>query len=152
MTAERPDLEAVLALDLKCLSAADGGPLDAVAHRRALEQSLGRAHWALVHRQERLVAYGYCWGEGPDWFVGGLCIDPDHRNVRVTTELARRFLTLVEQLGVAQLRSHVRRANAQSMRLHRRLGFAVEQESDIAVAFVITAPALRSAMARFTPG
>ncbi len=152
MSVVRPDIEAVLALDLKCLRAADGGMLDAKAHRAALAQSLPRSHWALVYRADRLVAYGYCWGEGGDWFAGGLCIDPEHRNGGVTAELALRFLALVEQLGVERLRSHVRRANAQSMRLHRRLGFAVEKESDIAVAFLITAAELRNAMSRFIPG
>lgn len=132
----KPGLDEVLALDLVCLEAPAGGPLDAEVHRTALGEALARAEWACVRRSGALVAYGYLWRQAGDtWFVGGLAIHPDHRTAPVTAELGRMMAGLVRALGVGRLESHVRRNNAASLRLHRRLGFAVEQENEMALAF-----------------
>lgn len=139
----KPALDEVLALDLLCLEAPEGGPLDEKAHRRALQDALERAEWALVRRAGGLVAYGYLWRQAEnDWFVGGLAIHPGHRTAPVTMELGRAMAGLVTALGVERLESHVRRNNLASLRLHRRLGFSVSQENERAIAFRAEAAAL----------
>ena len=143
MTSVRPSLEAVLALDLLVLRSPEGGPLDRDAHRAALETSIPRSKWALVHRDDQLVAYGYLWPLADQaWFVGGLAIHPSHRNAAVTAALGRDMAGLVKRLGVQRLESHVRRDNVASLRLHRRLGFAVIKENDRAIAFSAESEAL----------
>lgn len=142
-TAARPSLEAVLALDLMVLRSPEGGPLDSDAHRASLETSIPRSEWALVHRDGQLVAYGYLWPLADHaWFVGGLAIHPEHRNAAVTASLGRDMAALVKRLGAERLESHVRRDNAASLRLHRRLGFAVTRENDRAIAFSADSAAL----------
>lgn len=139
----KPTLGEVLALDLVCLRAPDGGPIDPVSHKTSLAASLDRSRWALVRRCGDLVAYGYLWPHRPEtWFVGGLAIHPDHRNAAVTAELGRQMSALVRLLGAKRLESHVLRTNVASLRLHRRLGFEVDQESERAIAFVADTAAL----------
>ena len=53
----------------------------------------------------------------------------------VNAALGREMSALVKRLGATRLESHVRRDNVLSLRLHRRLGFAVGQENDRAIAF-----------------
>jgi RimJ/RimL family protein N-acetyltransferase len=140
---EKPSLEEVLALDVLCLTEPDGGPLDRDRHREALEKSVPHSEWALVRRAETLLAYGYLWPLGGDtWFVGGLAIHPAHRNAAVTAALGQAMAGLLRRLGVRHIESHVRKGNSQSMRLHRRLGFAVKGENDLAVAFAADSEAL----------
>lgn len=143
MTSARPAIDEVLALDLKVLRAPDGSPLDAAGHREMLEKSLPRAEWALVRRKGQLVAYGYLWPlAGATWFVGGLAIDPDHRNAPTIAALGREMAALIARIGAQRLESHVLRTNAASLRLHRRLGFEVAQENDRAIAFGADVPSL----------
>ncbi|UYN98497.1 MAG: GNAT family N-acetyltransferase [Devosia sp.] len=138
-----PSLDEVLNLDLPCLEAPEGGPLDADAHREALTRSLERSKWAHVRRDGQLVAYGYLWPLSDDvWFVGGLAIHPHYRNASVTAELARAMSGLVRAVGAVRLESHVRRGNKASLRLHERLGFVVTRESDRAVALRADSAAL----------
>jgi RimJ/RimL family protein N-acetyltransferase len=133
---DRPSIEEVLALDLLVLRSPEGGSLDPQAHRVALETSIPRSEWAIIRRDGRLVAYGYLWPLADQtWFVGGLAIHPEHRNAAVTAALGREMSALVKRLGATRLESHVRRDNVLSLRLHRRLGFAVGQENDRAIAF-----------------
>lgn len=140
MSGDKPALEAVLALDLLCLKGPDGGPLDAETHRQALSASLQRSEWASVHRDGALVAYGCLWPVADNnWFVGGLAIHPAHRSSPTIAALGRAMADVLKGLGPVTLRSHVRRGNVASLRLHRRLGFAVEQENERAVAFVAEA-------------
>ena len=140
----RPALEEVLALDRLCLRAPDGSALDEAAHRASLERSAPRSEWAVVRRAGVLVAYGCLWplNHGA-WFVGGLAIEPRHRVAPVVGALGREFLALAHRLGVVALHSHVLRNNAASLRLHRRLGFTVEQENDLAVAFAAKLASLK---------
>jgi GNAT superfamily N-acetyltransferase len=131
-----PSVDEVLALDLLVLRSPDGGPLDPQAHRVALETSILRSEWCVLRRDGLLVAYGYLWPLADQaWFVGGLAIHPEHRNAAVTAALGREMSALVKRLGATRLESHVRRDNVLSLRLHRRLGFAVGQENDRAIAF-----------------
>ncbi len=140
---ERPALEDVLALDILCLRAPDGGPLDAPSHRQPLLVSIPKSEWACIRRNNSLVAYGYLWRQtGDDWFVGGLAIHPHHRSAPVILGLGAGMRDLVGKLGVKTLRSHVLASNTASLRLHRRLGFAVEQQDERAVAFVADGAAL----------
>ena len=141
--AARPTIDELQALDLAVLRAPDGGPLDPVVHRKALGQSLPRAEWALVRRAERLVAYGYVWPlADKTWFVGGLAIAPDFRHAPTIAALGAAMAALIARIGAQRLESHVLRTNTASMRLHRRLGFAVMQENDRAIAFGIDVAAL----------
>ena len=142
MSFERPGLEEVLALDLLCLEAPGGGPLDEATHRQVLSRSLPRAQWSQVRRDGALVAYGYPWQKTEStWFVGGLAIHPSHRTAPVIAELSHELTALVRALGARRLESHVRRNNAASLRLHRRLGFGAEQESEHAIAFAVDSEA-----------
>jgi|SRR5690606_10583531 len=139
----RPGLEEVLALDLLCLEAPEGGPLDAAAHRATLGGSFERSEWASVRRDGQLAAYGYLWPHAGDvWFVGGLAIHPNHRNAAITAALGREMAQVVRRIGAVRLESHVRRNNAASLRLHRRLGFTAIQESDHAIAFAADSEAI----------
>jgi ribosomal protein S18 acetylase RimI-like enzyme len=139
----RPSLEEVLALDLLVLRQPEGGPLDAERHREALATSIPRSEWCVIRRDGLLVAYGYLWPLADHaWFVGGLAIHPDHRNAAITAALGREMSALVKRIGARRLESHVRRDNAASLRLHRRLGFAVMQENDRAIAFSADSAAL----------
>lgn len=145
---ERPGLDEVLALDILCLRAPDGLPLDTSAHRHALAQSLQRSQWATVRREGGLVAYGYLWPlEDDAWFVGGLAIHPDHRTAPTVAALGAAMAGLVRTIGARKLQSHVLRGNAQSLRLHRRLGFVVEKENDRAIAFGAESASLLSRLA-----
>lgn len=133
----RPELDEVLALDLVCLRDPHGGPIDPEAHRQRLAQSIPKSQWAMLRRDGALVAYGYLWRQDKDdWFVGGLAIHPAHRTAPIIAGLGSAMRDLVERLGVRTLRSHVLRDNAASLRLHRRLGFTIEQENERALAFV----------------
>ncbi len=139
----RPALDEVLALDLLCLRAPDGGPLHPETHREQLAQSLPRAEWACLRRDQALIAYFYLWPQTKtDWFVGGLAIHPDHRTAPVIAGLWTAMGSLVQGLHATTLRSHVLRTNAASLRLHHRLGFMVEQENERAIAFVGTSAEL----------
>ena len=141
--ADRPSIGEVLALDLVVLSSPEGGPLDPEAHRAALETSVPRSEWACIRRDGQLVAYGYLWPLADHaWFVGGLAIHPEHRNAAVTAALGREMSALVKRLGATRLESHVRRDNVASLRLHRRLGFAVREENNRAIAFSADSAAL----------
>ena len=132
----KPHPDEVLALDLLCLVEPSGSPLDATAHRERLAISILKSEWAVLRRGGRLIAYGYLWQQAAgEWFVGGLAIHPDHRTAPVVLALGAAMRDLVERLDVRTLRSHVLRSNAASLRLHRRLGFAVEQENERAIAF-----------------
>lgn len=132
-----PALEAVLALDLICLREPDGGALDAESHRQRLAISIPKSEWACLWRDGVLVAYGYLWPQAPgDWFVGGIAIHPKYRSAPMIAALAAAMRELVKRLDVATLRSHVLRTNMASLRLHKRLGFSVEQENERAIAFV----------------
>lgn len=134
---DRPSLEELLALDAVCLREADGAPLDLGAHRQRLAQTLARSRGAWLRRKGELIAYAYLWPleEEGDWFVGGLALHPGHRRGTVVAELARTVLNLLESLGAVTLKSHVLRTNAASLALHRRLGFEIQQENEVAVAF-----------------
>lgn len=132
-----PTLEEVLALDLVCLHDPDGGPLDAKTHRERLAISIPTSEWVCLRRHGLLVAYGYLWPQGPgDWFVGGIAIHPKYRAAPTIAALGAAMRERIEGLGIATLRSHVLRSNAASLRLHRKLGFTVEQENERAIAFV----------------
>lgn len=138
MTHARPGLEDVLELDRICLREANGEPLETMAHRRKLKRSIPRSEWAAVHRDGQLVAYAYLWPlENDDWFVGGLLIHPGHRTAPTVTALRRAVADLLSRIQARRLKSHVLRSNAASLQLHRRLGFEVEQESEIAIAFSV---------------
>ena len=126
----------ILALDMVCLRAPGGEALDARAHRATLDASLERSRAVAVRRNETLVAYAYAWPMGERrWFVGGLAIHPDHRNARVTAELFARFADVLRDAAAVELHSHVLADNEQSIRLHRRLGFAEIQRDARAIAF-----------------
>lgn len=132
----RPGLEEVLALDQLCLLEPDGGPLDAVVHRERIDNALSRSEWGLVRRVGALVAYGYLWpAGGSEWFVGGLAIHPQHRSSPTVAALGKTMGLLLTGVAAKRLKSHVLRTNTASLRLHRRLGFTIEQENDNAVAF-----------------
>lgn len=136
ITHARPGLEDVLELDRICLREADGEPLDTKAHRGKLERAIPRSEWATVDRDGQLVAYAYLWPlENADWFVGGLLIHPGHRTAPTVTALSRSFADLLRRIDAGRLKSHVLRSNTASLQLHKRLGFEIEQESEIAFAF-----------------
>ncbi|ODT70160.1 MAG: hypothetical protein ABS75_13690 [Pelagibacterium sp. SCN 63-23] len=135
--AGRPDLGDVLALDLICLREPDGSPLDCELHRERLAVSLPKSEWVCLRRDDELIAYGYLWPQADrSWFVGGLAIHPGFRTAPVISELGAGMRDLVRMLGIGTLRSHVLVSNTASLRLHRRLGFAVEMQNERAVAFV----------------
>ena len=143
MTSVRPAIDEVLALDLKVLRALDGGPLDPEGHRAALETSIPRSEWACIRRDGLLIAYGYLWSLADHaWFVGGLAIDPDYRSAPTIAALGHEMAALIVRIDAQRLESHVRRDNAASLRLHRRLGFVVTQENDRAIAFSAESAAL----------
>ena len=131
-----PSVDEVLSLDRLCLQEPDGKALDEVAHRQRLEMSLSRSKWGLVRCSGDLLGYGHLWPAGSDeWFVGGLAIHPAHRKPPTVVALGRTIGDLLSIVGAKRLKSHVLRNNAASLRLHKRLGFAVEQENDTAIAF-----------------
>lgn len=139
-TNEPPELNEVLALDLICLRDVDGSPLDVETHRQRLAQSIPMSQWVTLRRDGMLMAYGYLWPQGEDcWFVGGLAIHPAHRQAPTVFALGEAMTDLVQRIGAVSLRSHVLRANAASLRLHRRLGFVVEQENERGFAFIAKA-------------
>lgn len=130
-----PELAEVLALDGICLREVDGEPLDLAVHRERLLLSFPASKWAFVRREEQLVAYLYLWPlDEPDWFVGGLAIHPDHRRPSVLAALRRSVTLQLQALNIRRLKSHVLRGNQASLRLHRRLGFVVEQQNETALA------------------
>jgi len=134
---EVPALEDVLALDLICLRKPDGGPLDAESHQQRLAISIPKSEWVCLRRYGMLVGYGYLWPQtADDWFVGGIAIHPEYRTAPVIAALGAAMRELVERLSIAKLRSHVLRSNTASLRLHKRLGFTVEQENERAIALV----------------
>ncbi|THV22909.1 GNAT family N-acetyltransferase [Peteryoungia ipomoeae] len=135
---DRPSLEELLALDAVCLREADGAPLDLCAHRQKLMQTLPRSQGVWLRQRGALIAYAYLWPleEEGDWFVGGLALHPGHRRATVVADLARTVFSLLESLGAVTLKSHVLRTNAASLALHRRLGFEIQQENEVAVAFM----------------
>lgn len=132
-----PTLEDVLALDLICLREPDGAPLDPEAHRQRLAISIPKSEWVYLWRDDVLAGYGYLWPQAPgDWFVGGIAIHPKYRSAPTIAALGAAMRDLIERLSIATLHSHVLRANRASLRLHKRLGFTVEQENERAIAFV----------------
>lgn len=136
ITQARPGLEEVLELDRICLREPGGEPLDMMAHRGKLEQSIPRSEWGSVRRDGQLVAYAYLWPlEKAVWFVGGLLIHPRHRTAPTVTALSRTTADLLENIDAHRLKSHVLRSNVASLQLHMRLGFKIEKESEIAIAF-----------------
>ncbi|WP_373355911.1 N-acetyltransferase family protein [Pseudoroseicyclus sp. CXY001] len=135
------DLDDMLALDLARLRAPDGGPLDPAAHRAALEGSWERSVRVLIRREGALRAYGSFWMAAPgEAFVGGLMLAEGAGGL--ARELGRRLLAALQEAGAERVVSHVRKGNAESLRLHRRLGFIVERESAVAVAFALPMGAL----------
>ncbi|WMT92682.1 hypothetical protein [Pelagibacterium sp. H642] len=60
------------------------------------------------------------------------------------TALSQTISDLLEKINADRLKSHVLRSNTASLRLHKRLGFEIEKESEIAIAFSADcAPLLR---------
>lgn len=147
VTLGRLSIDEVLEMDLRRLRTPEGGMLDPERHRVLLASSLPRAAAVGVRREGKLVAYAYLWPlERDDWFVGGLVVD--ERTAVAVLALRTGFLDLVTELGADRLHSHVLRANADSLRLHQRLGFAVTREDVRAIAFVAEAGMLRERLAR----
>ena len=133
----------MLDLDSICLREPGGHPLDIPAHRKKLEQSILRSEWGSVRRDGQLVAYAYLWPlVNSDWFVGGLLIHPRHRTAPTVSALSRATADLLENIDAHRLKSHVLRSNAASLQLHMRLGFEIEKESEIAIAFSANCAAL----------
>jgi RimJ/RimL family protein N-acetyltransferase len=138
-TLDRPDIDDVLALDLLCLRQPDGSALDRSAHLDKLQLSVAISTWAVVRKEAELIAYAYMWPlETADWFVGGIAIHPEYRNAPTVAALSHAAGRLLAATGAKSLKSHVLRHNRSSLRLHQRLGFEVELESD--TAFALSAP------------
>ncbi|MBB5202996.1 RimJ/RimL family protein N-acetyltransferase [Inhella inkyongensis] len=138
-----PSAAELLALDALTLREADGGALDLAAQARRIQESLHCAHALGVWREGQLVAYVLLQPqELGRAFVRGFCLHPDWRQAGVLLDLLRAVLAWVTEHGVSELHSHVRKGNAESLALHRQLGFAVVAENEWAYAFVAHAEAL----------
>ena len=138
-----PSAGELLGLDALTLREADGGMLDLAAQALRIEESLHCAQALGVWRTSQLVAYALLQPqESKRAFVRGFCLHPGWRQAGVLLDLLRAVQAWVTEHGVRELHSHVRNGNAESLALHRQLGFEVLAENELAYAFVARAEAL----------
>lgn len=149
-------LDELLALDLLTLrDPVSGGALEPDAQRLRLQQTLTCCCCLAVRRAGALVAYATLepQAEGQA-FVRGFSLHPASRNAAVLGELLSQVAAWMGAHGVQTLHSHVLKGNAASLALHRKLGFAVQQENERALAFsadraaLLAHPAVRRAALR----
>lgn len=131
----------LVALDLLTLRAHTeraGDRLDPEAYRLRLIESLPVSRLCLVRRAGCVVAYGMFTQTAPaSWLITAFSVHPGHRSVGVMRELLAGMASLIEVLALDEIRSHVYKTNHASIRLHKALGFAVQQENDKAYEFLV---------------
>jgi len=135
-------VEEFLALDEITLEASvesDGKELSSEQLRQRFEEALVVSQVCTVRRDGRLVAYAMLQPQSNGcWFVTCFNTHPLYRTPPVLLELFSAFGALVQRFGIAELRSNVYKTNVLSLSFHKRLGFRVTRENDLAVEMFTT--------------
>lgn len=135
----QPTIDELLALDLLTLrehTERAGDVFDVDQQRLRLQRSLNDSEVCSVRREGALVAYAMLRPESEHcWFVGAFSTHPLHRTSTVVSELLAQVARLARERGIADLRSHVYKANRLSVAFHRKLGFQITRENEKAIEF-----------------
>ncbi|NIE96601.1 GNAT family N-acetyltransferase [Acinetobacter sp. Tr-809] len=120
-------------ITLEGLSEQAGKPIDHASYLASLISASNRGHLFEYRKNKQLLGYFTVeYMEQRKWFIPILVIHPKHRSKEVFAALMTQLIRFIEDHQVATLISHALKNNSPSLKLHKRLGFTIIRENQIA--------------------
>ena len=120
-------------ITLESLSEQAGKPIDHASYLASLISASNQGYLFEYRKKQQLLGYFTVEKiEAQHWFVAMFVIHPKHRSKEVFAALMTQFIQFIEDHQVATLISHALKNNSPSLKFHKRLGFTIIRENQIA--------------------
>ncbi|USA46870.1 GNAT family N-acetyltransferase [Acinetobacter sp. C26M] len=120
-------------ITLEGLSEQAGKPIDHASYLASLINASNQGHLFEYRKNKQLLGYFTVeYMELRKWFIPILVIHQKHRSKEVFAALMTQLIRFIEDHQVATLISHALKNNSLSLKFHKRLGFTIIREKQIA--------------------
>lgn len=120
-------------ITLESLSEQAGKPIYHASYLASLISASNQGYLFEYRKKQQLLGYFTVEKiEAQHWFVPMFVIHPNHRSKEVFAALMTQFIQFIEDHQVATLISHALKNNSPSLKFHKRLGFRIIRENQIA--------------------
>ncbi|EXB48104.1 GNAT family N-acetyltransferase [Acinetobacter sp. 1000160] len=123
-------------MTLKMLSEQAGKPIDQSAYLASLIRASAQGYLFEYRNNQQLLGYFTVeYMEQQRWFIPIFVVHPKYRTRKVFASLLSQFIQFIEAKQATTLISHTLKNNVLSIKFHKRLGFKVIRENQIAFEF-----------------
>ena len=123
-------------MTLNTLSEQAGKPINRSAYLASLMQASTQGYLFEYRNHQQLLGYFTVEHmQQQRWFIPILVVHPKHRTRKVFASLLVQFIQFIEAKQATTIISHAFKSNTLSIKFHKRLGFKVIRENQIAFEF-----------------